>query len=410
MYLLKAPVDKFGLLPAKSPLITEEVQFTNNIAYCPKYFWKKWHVLQGCVDVTPDWMKKMRQERELFNILFIATGGFGDIMWYMPFMKACRLKYPRARILVATDERAMPLFAGVPYADMCVRDEFWNLQALIRNSHEVYDFGGIATMLQREMNLDPIDATFLDGELPRPKDRKDCRPMLVLTVDEGKQAEALLRRHGVDPWKDKIITIGLESSTPNRNWPHSYAKELTERLIAAGNKVIWLSESKDFGDSYFYECSCGTPFDFATKTPPERLDWICPKCHAINSVDKIEPPAGVVNLGGKTTIRQALSVLALSNVFVGPNSGLMVAATALETPTVGLFGAFDPKIRCKYYDKFVYVWGRPNCSPCKEHWTECRLGYPAPCMRLVKVDDVEKQINGLMARYPKTSEERRPIV
>ncbi len=410
MYLLKAPVEKFGILPAKSPLITEEVLFTNNIAYCPKYFWKKWHVVQGCEDVTPDWMKKMRKERELYNILFVTTGGIGDVMWCMPFMKACRLRWPRARILVATNEERMPLFAGVPFADLCVKDDFWNLQALIRNAHEVYDFGGIATMFKKEMNMDPIDATFFDGELPRPKNRKDCRPMLVVTVDEGKQTEALLRRNGIDPLKDRIITIALESSTPNRNWPHSFTKELTERLIAAGSKVVWLSENKDFGNSFFYQCECGTPFDLTSHTLPESLTWKCPLCKKDNVINEIKTVDGVVNLCGKVNIRQVMGIIALSDVFVGPNSGLMVIATALETPTIGLFGAFEPRRITQYYDKFAYIWGHAKCAPCSEHWTECRFGYPAPCMRIISVDMVRGKINEMLERYPKKINERKPIL
>jgi ADP-heptose:LPS heptosyltransferase len=325
-------------------------------------------------------------------------------------MKACRQRYPRARILVATEERAMPLFAGVPFADLCVKDEYWNMQALIRNAHEVYDFGGIATMFKKEMNMDPIDATFFDGELPRPKNRKDCRPMLVLTVDEGKQTEALLRRNGIDPFKDRIITIALESSTPNRNWPHSFTKELTERLIAKGFKVIWLSESKDFGDTLFYQCKCGTPFDLTSHTLPESLTWKCPLCKTENVVSELKAVEGVVNLGGKTNIRQAMGIIALSDLFIGPNSGLMVIATALETPSIGLFGAFEPKRITQYYDKFAYIWGHAKCAPCSEHWTECRYGYPAPCMRIITVDMVESKTKEMLERYPKKAAERSPIL
>ena len=410
MYILKAPVEKFGRLPAKSPLITEEVLFTNNIAYCPKYFWKKWHCFQGCIDITPGFMKNLRKERELGNILFIATGGLGDIMWCMPFMKAAKQRWPKARIIVATEEKAMPLFQGVPFANLCVKDEYWNMQALIRNAHEVFDFSGIATMFKKEMNMDPIDATFFDGELPRPKNRKDCRPMLVLTIDEGKQAEALLRNNGIDPAKDRIISIALESSTPNRNWPHAYTKELTKRLIEAGNKVVWLSESKDFGNSYFYECDCGTPFDFTSHTLPKSLTWECPLCKKDNRIETIKQVEGVVNLGGKTNIRQAMAIIALSDVFIGPNSGLMVIATALETPTIGLFGAFEPRRITQYYDKFAYIWGHAKCAPCLEHWTECKFGYPSPCMRIITVDMVHGKTNEMLTRYPKKPQERSPII
>jgi len=409
MYLLYAPPKKFGALPAKTSLLTDEVKFTNNVAYCPKYYWKKHHCLQGCLDISPRWLKKMRSKRQLFSILFVAQGGIGDILWYMPFMKAVRLKYPRARIVVATREDRIPLFLGVPFADLAVKDDYWNLQHLISQAHEVYDFGGIATMLRKEMKLDPVDATFLDGELPKPTIRKDCRPMLVVTAQEGKQAKNLLEQHGVDLSKDKVVAIALEASTANRNWPYSYNLQLSRRLTNAGYKVIWLSAKHEINRTYFNTCPCGWEFNLTTETLPAGLSFKCPICKEVSTINELRPPQGIANLAGKTNIRQAISIIALSDLFIGPNSGLMVIATALETPTIGLFGAFNPKVRTKYYDRFAYIWGHMDCSPCKEHWTECPKGHPAPCMKIITVDMVYNKAVEMIARFPRESIERLPI-
>jgi len=409
MYLLFAPPKKFGHLPSGTPLLTDEVLFSNNVAYCSKYFWKKYHVGRGCVDLSPAWLKKARAARELFSILFVASGGIGDILWYMPFMKAVRLKYPKARIVVATPEKRMALFQGVPFLDLAVKDDFWNLQHLIRQAHEVYDFAGIATVLERQMKLDPIDATFLDGGLPRPKDRKDCRPMLVVTAAEGKNARGILDKHAVDLNTDKIVTIALEASTSNRNWPYSYTMTLTRRLLDKGYKVIWLSEHAEIGRSFYNTCKCGWEFNLATDTIPTSLTFECPSCKAMTTLTELTQPKGVINLAGQTGIRQAIALIAMSDVFIGPNSGLMVISTALMTPTIGLFGAFNPKVRTKYYDRFAYIWGHMDCAPCKEHWTECPKGHPAPCMKIVTVDMVFDKTLEMIARYPRAAIERIPI-
>ncbi len=374
MYLLYAPPEKYGLLPPRTPLITEEVLFTSNIAFCPKYFWKKYHILQGCRDLTPGWMARMRARRELKNILIVASGGIGDSMWCMPFANALRKKYPQSAILVVCNERVMPAWLGVPYCNMCVKDEFWNMQGLVRGADEVFDFAGIAT--GKDKRTDPVESVFKVGELPLPKEKKDCRPQLTITIDEGKRAEALLRREGIEVKTDKIISIALESSTSNRNWVFEYVKDLTKQLISEGFKVIWLGESTDY----------------ETRMLDDETNAI-----------------GAVNLTHRTNLREVMAVLALTDVFVGPASGLMVIATSLETPTVGLFGAFDPKGRDKFYTKFIPIWYKIDCAPCNEHWTECQKGHPAPCMKIIMPSEVYAAIKKVIALYPRQTIGKLPI-
>jgi ADP-heptose:LPS heptosyltransferase len=321
-------------------------------------------------------MIRMRHRRELNNILIIATGGIGDSMWCMPFAKALRQKFPRSTVLIACNERAMPVWQGVPYANMCVSDIFWNLQNLIRNADEVFDFGGIATYMEKEMKLDPIEAIFKLGELPLPKDKKDCRPMLVVTIDEGKRAEALLKREGIDTKTDKIISIGLESSTSNRNWVFEYTKELTRKLIADGFKVIWLGES----------------VDYETRMLDEETNSI-----------------GAANLTHRTSLRESIAIIALTDVFVGPGSGLLHIATALEIPSIGLYGAFNPRVRNKFWTKSLCIWHKIECAPCNEHWTECSKGHPAPCMKVISPGEVYEAIKKLNSLYPRPNIEKLPI-
>jgi ADP-heptose:LPS heptosyltransferase len=354
-------------------------------------------------------MKQARKERELHRILIIATGGFGDVMWTMPVIKAIRKRWPRARILVATEEKNMPLFSLFPYADFCVKDDFWNLNNLIHNSDEVFDFGGIATFLKKEMKLDPIEACFVHIDIDLPTDKADMIPHMVVSLDEGKQMEARLKRLGIDPNKDKIIAIGLESSTPNRNWPFSYVKKVTDLAIAAGYKVIWLSESKDFGNTVFLSCDCGWEFTASIPDKPTEMNFKCPVCNKFSKYSDFKENTSLINLGGKTTMRDCMALLPFCSAYIGPNSGLMVMSTSLGVPTIGLFGAFNPGVRTKYFQKFKALWGKTDCAPCDEHWTECRLGYPAPCMKKITPDDVWSDLQVMLAIYPHNVQSVRPI-
>jgi len=376
MFLLYAPREKFGLIPPGMFLMTPEVKFWSNVAFCPKQYWRKMHIQNGCRDISPKYFRKMRENRKLQTITIFATGGIGDSMWCMPIARALKEKHPAAHIVIITEKKNAPVWKYVPYVVGTLENAYWNVTGVMSKSDEVYDFGGVATVNKQDMKQDPIEAIFRAAEIPLPNDNSKCRPMLVVTIDEGKKAEKALKEKGINTRKDSIITIGTESSTSNRNWPMEYVKELTKALLAAGHKVIWLSREKENNDKF---------------------------------LDEETRNMGQVNLSGETDIRTAMAIISLSDLFIGPNSGLMVIATSLNIPTVGLFGAFNPKLRSKFYDRFTAVWGRVSCSPCNEHWTECRYGHPAPCMKKIMPSEVYKEAVRIIKRYPRHIIEKLPI-
>lgn len=376
MYILYAPRSKFGNIAKDAPLLFNDVRFHNNFAVAKTNYQAKIHTLLGCSDITPKFIKKIRDKRELAVITFFATGGIGDSLWIMPAAYAMRKKFPSSKIYIIVEKRNAPIWKHCPYITDVIEKGSWQQQSMIEKSDEVYDFGGIATVLKKYYWKDPIDSIFEIMQEPIPKSREDCRPRITITIEEGKHAEAGLLKAGIDVRKDKFICIGIEPSTANRHWPFDYVKILTEIVSEHGAKVVWLGESKEFEEKYL---------DEETK--------------------KIKK----INLVGRTNLREVSAIIAMADAYIGPNSGLMVVATALGTPTIGLFGAFAPKQRCKYYDRFIACYSRQKCSPCNEHWTECREGHPAPCMKAVSPQKVYEALVDLINRYPREIISKLPL-
>jgi ADP-heptose:LPS heptosyltransferase len=384
------------------------VPFFNNIAYCAKFYWKKIHIDNGCIDVTPFWMRRERRTRPLTNILIISKGGVGDVLWGMPFIRAVRSKYPNSNIVILTDERNYPLFVNFPYISAAVKDDYWNARALMDAADEIWDFGGVATIYKNYMKMDPVDAIFKMADLPRPTDKKLMRAHLVLTAKEGTDAVAAVEAQGVNLAKDSVITICTESSTPNRDWPLLHVQKLTHMLKKAGHKVIWLSEKKELEDLYFITCPCSWATEAHFAQLPAGISFRCPRCKELTSIDLVEKAAGIINFAGKTNLRQYMAIVALSDLFIGPNSSGMVMATSFEIPTIGLFGAFSPKKRTRYYEKFIPLTSKAKCAPCNEHWTECPQGHPAPCMRNITPELVFDAAQYALKEWPRDKRGKLP--
>ncbi|MFT7032460.1 MAG: ADP-heptose:LPS heptosyltransferase [Cyclobacteriaceae bacterium] len=78
-----------------------------------------------------------------------------------------------------------------------------------------------------------------------------------------------------------------------------------------------------------------------------------------------EPPIrGAVDLRG-LKMRDSMSVVSLSDLFVGIDSFLSHVATALKIPGVVLFGATPPDVFGHEENENLY--GNTFCSPCYEY-------------------------------------------
>lgn len=92
-----------------------------------------------------------------------------------------------------------------------------------------------------------------------------------------------------------------------------------------------------------------------------------------------------INIAGKTTLTQLASILHISNVFIGNDSGPMHLAAAVDTPTIGLYGPGDPARFGPVGTKCQTIQSQTDCPPCQG--TTCRFGKDG-CMSKIQVADV----------------------
>ena len=98
---------------------------------------------------------------------------------------------------------------------------------------------------------------------------------------------------------------------------------------------------------------------------------------------------GGTNLVGKTTLDEAIELIAGAEVVVSNDSGLMHVAAALGRPLVALFGSSSPEKTPPAPGRSQVLWLKVECSPCYER--ECPLGH-FKCMREMSVDMVLAEV------------------
>ena len=127
---------------------------------------------------------------------------------------------------------------------------------------------------------------------------------------------------------------------PAKRWPAAHFATLAKKLAEHGC-TIWL-----FGS---------------------------PKDHAVAAEISQLAPGLCRNLCGATSLTQAVDLLAMAELVVCNDSGLMHVAAALDRPLVTLYGSSSPGFTPPLSDQADILSLKLDCSPCFKR--ECPLGH-----------------------------------
>ena len=203
--------------------------------------------------------------------------------------------------------------------------------------------GLLTHRLKNPKNKPPMVAFYsaLSGESGLEGDRPEMHM-------DAAQVEATLRELGLQRGAYVVFAPGAEFG-PAKRWPAHHFSELAVKLDAT---VVLLGSGKETA--------------------------LC---------DEIAAPVNVVqagkclNLAGKTSLPQALALIAASRSTLSNDSGLMHVAAALGVPQVAIFGSSSPLHTPPLNDKAHVIWLKADpvyqppldCAPCFAR--ECPLGH-----------------------------------
>lgn len=176
-------------------------------------------------------------------------------------------------------------------------------------------------------------------------------PRLMADQQNALQALRRLNRH---PPQMPVLGLcpGAEYG-PAKRWPAEYYAEVANTALEKGWEV-WL-----FGSQKDTEVTAG-----------------------INALTQ----GRCLDLGGRTSLGEAIDLMSLTNTVISNDSGLMHMAAALDKQLISIYGSSDPHHTPPMSPQAVILYLGLECSPCFER--QCPLGH-YNCLRDIKPSMVQ---------------------
>lgn len=335
------------------------------------------------------------------NIIVRMPNWLGDAVMATPVLEDIRHRWKKAKITAMCQSNITPLFAEDPHVDELLsfqRPSGW----IHRQQHSAmieelrlghYDLGILLThsfssawwfwrgnVQNRIGYIGHWRRFLLDKAVPFPPDKNkqhlvftykmllkplgiplsNSVPRLYVTQEEQLAAKECLVRSGV---KNEQILVGINPGAAYGSakcWLPDRFRAITMKLLTNPNIAVVC-----FGDS----------------TGASLVQEIC-----------AEMPERVINLAGRTTLRELIALIQSCHIFLTNDSGPMHIASALGIPLVALFGSTSEMTTGPFQGGEV-IHKHVECSPCYKR--TCPIDFR--CMTQIEVDEVYREIQNQLA-------------
>lgn len=328
------------------------------------------------------------------SILIIGPSWVGDMVLAHSAIQTIKQRHPKAHIDVAAPAWTLPILARMPevreglplpfkHGTLALSERIkigrvlaakhYDQAILLVNSLKSAVIPFVANIPVRTGFLGEFRYGLLNDirplnkqRLPKTVDRFNAlaypsgtdnipTPQPKLRVDET-ALPALFTRFGIASNK-KILGLcpGAEYGEAKR-WPAEYYAEVANAALAQGWQVVLFGSAKD---------------QAVTEDIQRHCQHQC------------------IDLGGQTTLGEAIDLMSICTTVVSNDSGLMHVAAAVGTKVIAIYGSSDPHHTPPMHPDAVIVSLNLSCSPCFKR--VCPLGH-TDCLKQLPPNQVSKYI------------------
>ncbi|MFA4970286.1 MAG: lipopolysaccharide heptosyltransferase II [Sulfuritalea sp.] len=309
------------------------------------------------------------------KILVVAPSWIGDTILAQPLLALLKRKHPDARIEVLAPDWSAPLLARMAEVDAVIVNPF---------RHGEFNYGARRALGRRLAGADFQQAYVL------PNSWKSALIPFFAGIPRriGYQGESryllLNERHRLDVaahpqlvQRYAALAGPLPGSLPLPHLSSSIQQQQAARLalnLPLDAAPVIFCPGAEYGPAKRWPAQHFAALARLVATPQNPV-WLIGSAKDAAVGDEIAAAAegAALNLCGRSTLEQAIDLIASARCVVSNDSGLMHVAAALERPLVALYGSSSPSYTPPLSAQAKIVSRNLPCSPCFKR--ECPLGH-----------------------------------
>lgn len=334
------------------------------------------------------------------NIIVKMPNWLGDLVMSTPVLQDLKTHFPKSKLTALCLTQVAPLLVGNPFLDEILtyqKPSGWIHRAIHKDviiplRIGEYDLGILLT------NSFSSTWWFWRG---RVKERVGFSgsfryPFLTLPVPKPPQIES---QHLVLTYKELLKPLGIPlSKTPPALYLTSQDKKYIDEFrslyhLRPNSVLLGINPGAAYGSA---KCWLPERFEEVSRRIVEEVGATILYFGDLNTtplIHKICKNLGesVINMAGKTTLRELMALISICNAFLTNDSGPMHIASALGIPIVALFGSTN-EVKTGPYGGGRVIHKHVECSPCYKR--VCPIDFR--CMRNISAEEVYQQLHQIL--------------
>ncbi len=347
-------------------------------------------------------------DNEPGRITIPAFWGIGDAILLTPLLRALRLQYPRSRIELVGKAHLREIFQADPHVDeinifappwsnYIGKYRIWSRDYLnlIRwiNGRRSEDNDWVITT--RGDIREHMFALLIGGRRRFGYGRAGGRFVLTDSFPGKPPRERLLHFAEFSVEVGSLLGARLENPHPHLYLEDEERRSALEILRSDGWRGDRPILAVHLGAGAAVRRWPIVRFQQTLEKVREKIGWILILGDADSDWQQLATPSGVGVTHYSGNLRQVFALLSQTDVLFCCDSGIMHAASALDTPVAAVFGPTLPA----WFKPFgkahrVIIKEGFECRPC---FDKCSFGRPAPCMEAVTVKDAVRELDILLS-------------